>query len=180
MGARPVGTHLLPLALGVDIALQYRYSLEDCIDESGRWDSRRNHYEFATTRGWLGVAPGYTEGKGQAFSLQVRLAVFVLLAGGAILLFTFMLIQVIWKCFTMGCSALVPMRIRSFWSPVPMPVHVHIAFDSGILFLLIVLFWLGYNDLTEESLKRSCSVSALGRTWIVSWRTSRGEGDGSF
>lgn len=81
--------------------------------------------------------------------MQVRLAVFVLLAGGAILLFTVMLLQDIWKCFTMGCSALVPMRIRSFWSPVSMPFHVHIAFDGGVLLLLIILFRLGYNDLME-------------------------------
>jgi len=102
----------------------------------------------SSPRGSWDTAPRYTDGNGQPFSLQLRLVVFVVFAGGATLLFTVMLLQDIWKCFTMGCSALLPMRIR--WIEVPMPVHVHIAFDGGMLLFLLSALWMGYNELLEK------------------------------
>lgn len=96
------------------------------------------------------TTPRPTDQKRQETFLRLYRAVFVVLAGGAILVFLIMLLQDLWNCFTLGCSALLPMRIRSFWAPVMMPVHVHIAFDSGMLLFLAFVLYMGYNDLTER------------------------------
>lgn len=31
-----------------------------------------------------------------------------------------------------------------------MPVHVHIAFDGGMLLFLLFALWMGYNELLEK------------------------------
>ncbi|MDW8290201.1 MAG: hypothetical protein RMM06_05725 [Armatimonadota bacterium] len=100
------------------------------------------------------TASQYTERKGQLLFLQVRLVMFVVLVGGVILLYTVMLLQDIWNCFTLGCSALLPMRIRSLWAPVQMPVHVHIAFDGAMLLFLLFALRMGYSELSEQIQKQ--------------------------
>jgi len=61
-----------------------------------------------------------------------------------------MLISDVGNCFRLGCSALLPMRVRAFWSPVEVPIHVHIGIDLFLLLVAVVALILGYNDLTER------------------------------
>jgi len=61
-----------------------------------------------------------------------------------------MLISDVGNCFRLGCSALLPMRVRAFWSPVEMPIHVQIGMDLFLLLVTVTGFILGYNDLTER------------------------------
>ncbi|GBC94913.1 hypothetical protein HRbin16_00698 [bacterium HR16] len=100
--------------------------------------------------GGMPTAPRHTEQKRQETFLRLYRMAFIAFAGGVMLIFVIMLLQDIRNCFTLGCSALLPMRIRSFWAPVEMPVHVHIAFDGGMLLFLAFILYIGYSDLTER------------------------------
>lgn len=102
------------------------------------------------SRGGMPTAPRHTEQKRQETLLRLYRVAFVAFAGCVMFIFVIMLLQDIRNCFTLGCSALLPMRIRSFWAPVEMPVHVHVAFDGGMLLFLAFILYMGYNDLTER------------------------------
>ncbi len=94
--------------------------------------------------------PQHMQEKRQLLLLRLQLAGLLVFAGGAILVFSVMLVGDVWNCFTLGCSARLPMRIRSFWSPVEMPVHVHIAFDGAMLLFLLFILRMGYGEMTER------------------------------
>lgn len=100
--------------------------------------------------GVMPTAPRHTEQKRQETFLRLYRVAFVAFVGGVMLVFVIMLLQDIRNCLTLGCSALLPMRIRSFWAPVEMPVHAHVAFDGGVLLFLAFILYMGYNDLTER------------------------------
>ncbi len=105
---------------------------------------------WQSSKGGLPTTPQYAEQKRRETFLRLQRVAFVASVGGVMLIFVIMLLQDIRNCFSLGCSALLPMRPRSFWSPVGMPVHVHIAFDTGMLFFLLFVLYMGYSELTER------------------------------
>lgn len=86
----------------------------------------------------------------QEWLVRLGLYAHVLCCGALTLILTGMLISDVGNCFRLGCSALLPMRVRAFWSPVEVPIHVHIGIDLFLLLVAVVALILGYNDLTER------------------------------